>query len=236
MGESRELPVTDRGAGRYGAADATGGPIDRQDPAQQAAVRVLPPHLVEEVIEAARAAPGTHPPKLLRPERLDHVADVVRLVRAGELVVLQVDRLAEPDQLRALDMASGAAAALDATISELDGTPGVSIAPSGHTARRPPAPPSVEPSAPPAPDTRDETADIPLCAFCELRPATIQLDPPLELVLRRDGSRTWAPPVGCCERCRRTVRNWRFAIAWCSQCERWGRRGVNSPCTRAYGS
>jgi Cell division protein SepF len=217
---------------------------------RQRAVRVLPPHLAAEAIEATRTVSGTaRPARLLRPERLDHVADLVRLVQAGEAIVLQVDQLDEGDQLRALDVATGVAAALDATLVKLDTTPGVSISPRDRTAhaaeRSVPAhvaedtrPGPVPPPAPTSPPTRvpSPEREISVCVLCELRPATLDLDPPLDSVLKRDGSRQWAPRIGICDRCQRTVRNWRFAVAWCSQCERWGRRGVRSPCKLAYGS
>ena len=180
---------------------------------------------------------SARPPKLLRPERLEHLVDVVPRVRAGELVVLQVDRLSERDQRRALDVATGIAAALDATMTKLDTTPGVYITPRGHPEVRPPrlencdAAPAVEPPA-----TEHHVREAPLCALCELRPASARFDPPIDLVLARDGSRGWAPRVAICERCRHTVRNWKFAVAWCSECERWGRRGVESPCKRVYGA
>jgi hypothetical protein len=163
--------------------------------------------------------------------------------------VLHVDQLDEGDQLRALDVATGVAAALDATLVKLDTTPGVCISPRGRTAsatersapedtaqdtRPGPVPPLV-PASPPTPAPSAEH-EIPVCVLCELRPATLNLDPPLDSVLKRDGSRQWAPRIGICNRCQRTVRNWRFAVAWCSQCERWGRRGVRSPCKLAYGS
>jgi hypothetical protein len=132
---------------------------------------------------------------------------------------------------------------------KLDTTPGVSISPRGYTADAaehcvPTAVAEdtrVGPMARPTPTASPTRApspprEIPVCVLCELRPATLELDPPLDSVLRRDGSRQWAPRVGICDRCRSTVRNWRFAVAWCSQCERWGRRGVRSPCKLAYGS
>jgi Cell division protein SepF len=212
------------------------GRVRRPTRAGRASVRVLPPHLVEEAIEAVQARPGSAPPKLLRPERLDDVTDVVRVVRAGEPVVLQVDRLDEAEQLRAIDVATGIAAALDATISSLESTPAVSIAPRQRMLRRSRSEPDGEPvpARVGAPDDPPPGAE--LCALCEIRSATRDFDPPLELVVNRDGSRGWAPRVAICDRCQRTVRNWRFAVAWCSQCERWGRRGVRSPCSATYGA
>jgi hypothetical protein len=194
---------------------------------------------VREAIGATRAIPGSgRRPKLLRPERLDDLADVVRFVRAGDPVVLQLDRLDDHDRLRALDVATGMVAALDATMVHLDSTPGVSIAPQGCVA--PQSPPVENVDVLEHEGASDSVADgrneVEVCVLCELRPVNIHFDPPLELVLTRNGARGWAPRVGICDRCQRTVRNWRFTVTWCSQCERWGRRGVNSPCGRAYGT
>jgi hypothetical protein len=183
------------------------------------------------------SAGKSRPPKLFRPERLEHLVDVVPRVRAGEIVVLQIDCLSERDQQRALDVATGIAAALDATITKLDSTPGVYIAPRGHAEVSPPQLENCDAATTvPPPATADRIHERALCALCELRPASSRFDPPIDLVLARDGSRGWAPRVAICERCRHTMRNWRFAVAWCSECERWGRRGVESPCKRVYGA
>jgi hypothetical protein len=73
------------------------------------------------------------------------------------------------------------------------------------------------------------------CVLCDLRPADREFEPPLEMVVRRDGSRIWSPPAEVCSFCRETIRHWKFALAWCSECERWGRRSVVSPCGHLYG-
>ena len=75
-----------------------------------------------------------------------------------------------------------------------------------------------------------------VCALCDLRRATTSFSPPLEMVILRDGSRIWAPPAYVCDHCRSTIRHWRFAVAWCPACERWGRRGITSGCGAPYGA
>jgi predicted amidophosphoribosyltransferase len=55
------------------------------------------------------------------------------------------------------------------------------------------------------------------------------------MVVKRDGSRIWSPPALVCSHCRETIRHWKFALAWCSECERWGRRNVVSRCGHLYG-
>ena len=55
------------------------------------------------------------------------------------------------------------------------------------------------------------------------------------MVINHDGSRIWSPPAMVCSHCRTTIRHWQFALAWCSECERWGRRNVVSPCGQLYG-
>jgi hypothetical protein len=78
--------------------------------------------------------------------------------------------------------------------------------------------------------TKDDT-----CVLCDLRTADREFEPRLEMVVKRDGSRIWSPPAMVCSHCRATIRHWQFALAWCSECERWGRRNVVSPCGHLYG-
>ena len=78
--------------------------------------------------------------------------------------------------------------------------------------------------------TRDST-----CVLCDLRTADREFEPRLEMVIKHDGSRIWSPPAMVCSHCRTTIRHWQFALAWCSECERWGRRNVVSPCGQLYG-
>jgi hypothetical protein len=88
--------------------------------------------------------------------------------------------------------------------------------------------------------TRKKTAPKPTtnadtCVLCDLRTADREFEPRLEMVVKRDGSRIWSPPAKVCSHCRATIRHWQFALAWCSECERWGRRNVVSPCGHLYG-
>jgi hypothetical protein len=221
-------------------------PVAR-DEAGHPAVRVLPAELVPDALEATGAArTRARPPRVVRPERLEHLGDVIRTLRAGEPVVVQFDSLEEADRQRAVDMATGIAWALQARMTRLERSgEGVCITP--PTASVSIEPPKVEAASAaattagtPEPATQRSVArsrhDPELCVLCDLRPVSARFDSPLEMVLRRDGSRDWAPRVGVCERCRQSVRHWRFAVAWCSECERWGRRGVVSPCGLVYGA
>jgi hypothetical protein len=168
---------------------------------------------------------------------MTNLVDMVPLVRAARPVILHVDRLDERDRLRAIDVATGIALALDATVAMLDETPGVSIVPrhlQGALSTENLEAPRRSDSTRDAAD--DDTSATALCVFCELRDAVVDRDPPLDVVVMRDGSRARPPRIGLCGRCHDSVRNWRFAIAWCSACERWGRRGVKSSCGVPYGS
>jgi hypothetical protein len=226
---------------------------DTTDRYGQPAVRVLPSELVAEALDASRAQHdrgGGRLPKVVRPERVEHVSDVVRSLRVGEPVVLKLDRLDDAERARAFDVATGIAWALDARITKLEPVgDGIRITPvgllvsseTGEAAAEPgpepapaPEPATAAPATPKAKPARESEAE--LCALCDLRPVAAHFDSPLEMVLRRDGSRAWAPRIGVCRRCQRSVRHWRFAVAWCAECERWGRRGVVSPCGLAYGS
>jgi hypothetical protein len=204
---------------------------NRGDPEPgQLGVRVLPTQVAHEAMKASGARPrGERPPKLFRPERLTSLDEIVPLLRAAQPVVLHVDRLDARDQLRALDVATGIATALDATVSSLETTPGVSIVP--RCLQTPVAEPADRESA--KPDAKHAGG---LCVFCELRNATVDREPPLDVVVMRDGSRARPPRIGLCRRCSGAVRNWRFTIAWCSTCEQWGRRGVRSSCGLPYGA
>ena len=216
--------------------------------AGQAAIRVLPRELVAEALNASRVGGDLDArlPRVVRPERLEHVSDAAPLLRMGETVVLKLDLLDEPQRRRALDVATGIACALNAQTSMLEAeADGIRITPSGRARELPDSPtPDPRTSAPPTsavPEPPPERAIEPqprmtACALCDQRAAAAEFDSPLEMILRRDGSRDWAPRVGVCNRCQRSVRHWRFAVAWCRQCERWGRRGVISPCGLVYGA
>jgi len=217
--------------------------------AGQAAVRVLPRELVAEAFNAARADGELEArlPRVVRPERLHHVGDTAPLLRMGYSVMLKLDLLDDPERRRALDVATGIACALDARLCVLDGeVDGIRLTPSSDRVAELPesAATESETAAPPAsppttPEPARTVAAMPqalLCALCDQRAAAAEFDSPLEMILRRDGSRDWAPRVGVCHRCQQGVRHWRFAVAWCTQCERWGRRGVISPCGLVYGT
>lgn len=205
----------------------------------QLGVRVLPTRVAREAISAAGSRPrGERPPKVFRPERLTGLVDIVPFVRSGRPVILHVDRLDAHDRLRAVDVATGIAMALDAIVTKLHEAPGVSIVPKHLAASCSPAELETEAERDTArrgADQSEKKANA-LCVFCDLRDATEDRDPPLDVVVMRDGSRARPPRIGLCRRCQDSVRNWRFAIAWCSTCERWGRRGVKSSCGLPYGS
>ena len=134
VGEFKGSSVEDRGTVEHEAPDRSDQSADSSGSAHLA-VRVLPRQVVRDVIEATGPVPGSaRLPKLFRPERLDDLTDVARLLRLGEPVVLQVDRLDECDQLRAMDVATGIALALNATMSKLESMPGVTMSPRRHTA------------------------------------------------------------------------------------------------------
>jgi hypothetical protein len=207
----------------------------------QLGVRVLPSRVAREAITAAGSRPrGERPPKVFRPERLTGLVDLVPLVQSGRPVILHVDRLDAQDRVRAVDVASGIAMALDATVTKLNEAPGVSILPKDFEGSCSTTELEAEAEAPRDTTNRatghDQKRTTALCVFCDLRDATADRDPPLDVVVMRDGSRARPPRIGLCSRCQESVRNWRFAIAWCSTCERWGRRGVKSSCGLPYGT
>jgi hypothetical protein len=177
------------------------------------------------------------PPTTVRPTSIAEVADVIRPLRANRAVMLDLDHFdTSVERERVMDFVSGVACGLDVAIAKVDPScRQILLRPRSES--NPPAPESSEIS----PDDRVEehrpqSGHAPACVLCDLRPAAFAFDSPLEMVLRRDGSRMWSPPVTMCDRCHDTVRHWRFAVAWCPQCERWGRRGVISPCGVPYGA
>jgi hypothetical protein len=191
---------------------------------------------------AAPPAPGVDlggDSKVLRPVRFDQLTEVVDLLRAGRAVRVAMDGLADrAEQQRAWAFVQGASCALGispAPARTPDDTvfldPCASEAHPGHgdggtrdAARAPRARPGRNDGA------RDTT-----CVLCDLRTADREFEPRLEMVIKRDGSRIWSPPAMVCSHCRTTIRHWQFALAWCSECERWGRRNVVSPCGQLYG-
>jgi hypothetical protein len=206
------------------------------------AVRVLPP---DGVPGARTSSAGTsrssahHEPVVLRPQDFQQLLDAVHRLRAGQAILLEMDGFASSAERRqGFAFVSGAAYALDITVAPsesrdvflLDPTAmadaGIDNSDAGaDVASRPPREMTVP----------NVVSTAGTCVLCDLRPADREFEPPLEMVVRRDGSRIWSPPAEVCSFCRETIRHWKFALAWCSECERWGRRSVVSPCGHLYG-
>jgi hypothetical protein len=212
-------------------------PLDRAQP--PSAVRVI----------SAKAPAAAPPPALggevagdsavLRPVQFDQLTEVVDLLRAGRAVRLTMDGLPDrAEQRRAWAFVQGASCALGispAPAGTLDDTvfldPCDSEGRAGHAdADARGAKPAARERSP-----RDDVARDATCVLCDLRTADREFEPRLEMVIKRDGSRIWSPPAMVCSHCRTTIRHWQFALAWCSECERWGRRNVVSPCGQLYG-
>ena len=197
------------------------------------AVRVIGP-------KDNRSTPSPSPrPIVARPEQLDGLPEVVDHLRAGHAVLLQLDGLVDGTvRRRGLAFVSGAACALGITVAR-SGTHGEAILldPSAPSGERLDNAESAMPDV--ARPTGRETvpnvaAPADTCVLCDLRTADREFPPPLEMVIKRDGSRIWSPPAMVCLHCRETIRHWKFSLAWCSECERWGRRNVVSPCGQLY--
>jgi hypothetical protein len=195
-------------------------------------------------------------PAVVRPTRAVSVRDVVPRLRARQPVVLELDRIEDDAQRRrAMDFVAGLAYGLDAAMS------GVAhkkhaflLEPTDRSARRHDvdqpnngiaAPDGSEPREtssrdqehPPNARTRPPAlSSSSLCVLCDLRRADETFESPLDMVIRRDGTRIHSPPALVCVHCRSTIRHWRFVIGWCPECERWGRRGVMSSCGIPYGA
>jgi FtsZ-interacting cell division protein YlmF len=206
-----------------------------------AAVRVLSP----DRVAAARAAATR---AVVRPHRWADVAEVVHPLAARRPVVVELDELDDQARRRALDVMFGVAYGLEASVSDVDAAahaylcePGTATFPRvvdepRHEAVRRNGPEHPEPARDDHAFAARETPARTVCALCDLRAATTSFSPPLEMVILRDGSRIWAPPAHVCDHCRSTIRHWRFAVAWCPACERWGRRGITSACGAPYGA
>ncbi len=198
------------------------------------AVRVIARDEVPDALTAAeRTADATahDEPVVARPEHFDQLTDVVDHLRAGRAVVLELDGLGDGSARRhGLAFVSGAAYALDIVVtrsgSRKDEILLGPMATDHHEVVEEPA------RAVSAPNVATKAGT---CVLCDLRTADWEFEPPLEMVVKRDGSRIWSPPAMVCSHCRETIRHWKFALAWCSECERWGRRSVVSPCGRLYG-
>jgi FtsZ-interacting cell division protein YlmF len=217
-----------------------------QDLAEHSAVRVIPKELVADAIAASQRSmeesPSQRFPAVIRPTRARDVRDVVPRLRAHRPVVLELDRIEDDAQRRrAMDFVAGLAYALEAGMSGVahkkhafllepnDGRPR-----RVHNYRPSDALDALEDptdaqGSPPSSDLRA------LCVLCDLRQADEAFESPLDMVIRRDGSRIHSPPALVCGHCRGTINHWRFVLGWCPECERWGRRNVMSPCGIPYG-
>jgi hypothetical protein len=198
------------------------------------AVRVIARDEVPDALTATERtadAPVHDGPIVAHPEHIDELTAVVDHLLAGRAVVLELDGLADGAARRqGLAFVSGAAYALEVNVTRsatdrdallLDPTA------SGHH--------EVGEQPTNAVSTPNVASRAGTCVLCDLRTADGEFEPPLEMVVKRDGSRIWSPPAMVCSHCRETIRHWKFALAWCSECERWGRRSVVSPCGRLYG-
>jgi Cell division protein SepF len=174
---------------------------------------------------------------VLRPVHLEQLTEAVDVLRSGRSVSVVLDGFTDAaDRQRALAFVRGAAYALgtDAAADVQDDTIVLEPCAPDRRPRNDAAPQETRRSARKRPargtDPRNAT-----CVLCDLRTADREFEPRLEMVIRRDGSRIWSPPAMVCSHCRTTIRHWQFALAWCSECERWGRRNVVSPCGQLYG-
>jgi len=178
---------------------------------------------VPDALSAAGRTPGAeahHEPIVARPEQIDELTDVVDHLRAGRAVVLELEALADGAARRqARAFVSGAAYALEIDVAQ-SGPRNDAIVLAPTAADR---------------DDVDAAVTTGTCVLCDLRTTDWECQPPLEMVVKRDGSRIWSPPALVCSHCRETIRHWKFALAWCSECERWGRRNVVSHCGHLYG-
>ncbi len=204
-------------------------PPDRALP--PSAVRIIRAVGVPETpaeVPAPSGAEAAGRPTVLRPEHFEQLIDVVDQLRSGRAVRLTLDGLTDrAERRRASAFLEGAVYALgvDATTA---GTRNDAIV-------LDPCGPETTPQVARTTTARKNTTGEATCALCDLRAADREIAPPLEMVLQRDGSRIWSPPAMVCSHCRATIRHWRFALAWCTECERWGRRNVVSPCGQLFG-
>ena len=241
-----------RGAIRPRRRDEQG---DASDLVGHSAVRVIPRELVADAIAASERSmeesPSQRFPAVVRPTRAVDVRDVVPRLRADRPVVLELDRIEDDAQRRrAMDFVAGLAYGLEAGMSGVahkkhafllepnDGSPRRlhDYRPSNALV----ALEEVETRA--QEENRGEVPQAPpiavnsLCVLCDLRQADEAFESPLDMVIRRDGSRIHSPPALVCAHCRGTITHWRFVLGWCPECERWGRRSVMSPCGIPYGA
>jgi Cell division protein SepF len=203
---------------------------------------IAPENVPGALTAAGRTSESTldEEPIVVRPEQFGELPDVVDHLRAGRAVVLLLEGLVDgAERRKGLAFVSGAAYALsipvtrsgthkdailfDPSATDVDRA-GNDDAAAHLTAR--------QASGVTAPNVATRAGT---CVLCDLRTADREFQPPLEMVIKRDGSRIWSPPAMVCSHCRETIRHWKFALAWCSECERWGRRNVVSPCGHLYG-
>jgi len=218
----------------------TGQPDDVR---AQSAVRVIPRNLVPEALAAAGRTPedprAAEQAAVLRPQRFEDIADVVDPLRAQHRVVVELDGLAnQKERRRVMDFVAGVAYGLETTLSGIaTSSDAFLLEPHkeqrGH--RHQLQAPTATSSDPYDVESSDETGAV-LCVLCDLRTADDTFESPLDMVIKRDGSRMWSPPAPVCARCRDTIRHWRFVLGWCPECERWGRRSVMSACGIPYGT
>jgi len=210
-------------------------------------LRAQPPSAARVISAQAPAAAAPKLPSadvggesaVLRPVRFDQLSEVVDLLRAGRAVRLTMDGLPDrAEQQRAWAFVQGASCALGispAPGGTADDT--VFLDPCDSEDRTERADGDARDTTRPARKgtRRHDAARDATCVLCDLRTADREFEPRLEMVIKRDGSRIWSPPAMVCSHCRTTIRHWQFALAWCSECERWGRRNVVSPCGQLYG-
>ena len=207
------------------------------------AVRMIAPENVPGALTAAgrTSEPLLHEePIVVRPEQFGELTDVIDHLRAGRAVLLLLEGFVDgAERRRGLAFVSGAAYALEITVrrsgvrkdailldpSAIDDDRAGNADAAAHVIAR-------QTSGVRAPNVATGAGT---CVLCDLRTADREFQPPLEMVIKRDGSRIWSPPATVCSHCRETIRHWKFALAWCSECERWGRRSVVSPCGHLYG-
>lgn len=224
---------------------------DELDPAHDvvghSAVRVIPKELVADALAASERATEESPsqrfPAVVRPARARDVRDVVPRLRANRPVVLELDRIEDDAQRRrAMDFAAGVAYALEAGMTSVANKKHAFLLEpnDGHPRRHHEyrSNGAVETTEELVEPFEPEPSDDPrlLCVLCDLRRADEAFESPLDMVIRRDGSRIHSPPAMVCAHCRGTINHWRFVLGWCPECERWGRRNVMSPCGIPYGA
>ena len=235
-------------------------PVD--DIAGHSAVRVIPRELVADAIAASERSmedsPAQRFPAVIRPTQPRDVRDVMPRLQAHRPVVLELDRIEDDAQRRrAMDFAAGLAYGLGIGMSSvahkrhaflLEPNDGIPRPQHSYQASNPVDALEIqaEYAAREERGDADEAHELPgqtrtdanvraVCVLCDLRQADEAFESPLDMVIRRDGSRIHSPPALVCAHCRGTISHWRFVLGWCPECERWGRRSVMSPCGIPYG-